>query len=185
VSSSSSSSSFHSSVLFVEVVSSKSLCLSLTIYLSCSQCNILSNIGPNSLLRATTIEDNVHVGPNCILLDGSYVETNCMLAPGTLLPSGARVPTGQVCVVHLLTDFLQSFSHSRDSRSCSFFFLFLTSCTRHRCVHHFSSPSHRHSVLLSCMHIHTDSLGIFVSFRPVSTRVVIIVVGRKSGQVRS
>mmetsp|Transcript_8912 Transcript_8912/g.22405 ORF Transcript_8912/g.22405 Transcript_8912/m.22405 type:complete len:246 (+) Transcript_8912:221-958(+) len=53
-------------------------------------------VGPNSLLRATTIEDNVHIGPNCILLDGSYVETNCMLAPGTLLPVGARVSTGQL-----------------------------------------------------------------------------------------
>lgn len=53
-------------------------------------------VGPGSLLRSATVEDEVVVGARCTLLEGSVVETGAVLEPGTLLPPGRRVPARQV-----------------------------------------------------------------------------------------
>eukprot|EP00884_Botryococcus_braunii_P000001 jgi/Botrbrau1/10000/Bobra.0012s0089.1 len=53
-------------------------------------------VGRGSLLRSTTVEDEVLLGDRCILLEGSYVETHSILTPGTVVPPGRLIPSGQL-----------------------------------------------------------------------------------------
>ena len=53
-------------------------------------------VGQRCLLRSTNIQDEVVLGDNCILMEGSMVESQSVLAPGTVLPPGHLVPSGQL-----------------------------------------------------------------------------------------
>ena len=53
-------------------------------------------IGRACMLRSTTIQDEVIIGDKCILMEGSLVETQSILAPGTVLPPGRYVGSGEV-----------------------------------------------------------------------------------------
>ena len=53
-------------------------------------------IGQGCVLRACTVEDHSVVGDGCIIMEGALVDRQAKLEPGSLLPSGARVPSGEV-----------------------------------------------------------------------------------------
>jgi len=53
-------------------------------------------IGHGAVLRACTVEDYSMVGAGSVLLEGSLVETRAVVEPGSVLPAGGRVPSGEV-----------------------------------------------------------------------------------------
>jgi carbonic anhydrase/acetyltransferase-like protein (isoleucine patch superfamily) len=54
------------------------------------------SIGQGAVLKACTVEDYCVIGANSVLLEGSLVEKFAVLEPGSVLPAGARVPSGEV-----------------------------------------------------------------------------------------
>ena len=54
------------------------------------------SIGPNCTLRSATVRDEVWIGPRCVLMEGSLVESQSMLAAGTVLPPGRLIPSGEL-----------------------------------------------------------------------------------------
>ena len=54
------------------------------------------SIGAGSLLRSAVVEAESVIGPRCILLEGSVVESQSVLAGGTLVPPGRIIPRGQL-----------------------------------------------------------------------------------------
>lgn len=53
-------------------------------------------IGQGCVLRACTVDDKSVVGDGCVIMEGALVDREAMLEPGSVLPSGARVPTHEV-----------------------------------------------------------------------------------------
>merc|ERR1712224_656751 len=53
-------------------------------------------IGPACTLHACTVEDEVEIGAGSVICDSVLLETKSKVAPGSVVPSGARVPTGQL-----------------------------------------------------------------------------------------
>jgi len=53
-------------------------------------------VGPGCLLHSCTIESEAVIGPGCNLSAYSYVEKAAVLFPGSYLPPGMRVPTGEL-----------------------------------------------------------------------------------------
>merc|ERR1712137_820253 len=53
-------------------------------------------IGSGCSLYSCTIEDMVEVGPNSIVCDGALVEKNSKVGAGSVVPPGARIPSGQL-----------------------------------------------------------------------------------------
>lgn len=53
-------------------------------------------VGPGSLLRSCTVQDEVVIGERCVLLEGSLVEKTAVLAPGAVVPPGRLIPSGQL-----------------------------------------------------------------------------------------
>ncbi|KAJ8600995.1 hypothetical protein CTAYLR_010074 [Chrysophaeum taylorii] len=54
------------------------------------------SIGPGCVLRSCTVGKNVELGAGCLVLDGALIEDNVKLLPGTLVPPGGRIPSGEV-----------------------------------------------------------------------------------------
>ena len=55
-------------------------------------------VGHTAVLHACTIEDNVLIGMNATVLDGSVVGSNSIVAAGTVVPPGTRVPEGSLVI---------------------------------------------------------------------------------------
>lgn len=53
-------------------------------------------VGHSCHLSACTIEDNCYIGMQSILAPDSYMEDGSMLGAKSVLPSGARVPSGEL-----------------------------------------------------------------------------------------
>jgi hypothetical protein len=51
-----------------------------------------------AILHACQLEDACKVGTGSIIFDGVVVEKNAEIAPGSLVPAGKRIPSGQVRV---------------------------------------------------------------------------------------
>eukprot|EP00241_Pyramimonas_parkeae_P022002 CAMPEP_0114296598 /NCGR_PEP_ID=MMETSP0059-20121206/11397_1 /TAXON_ID=36894 /ORGANISM="Pyramimonas parkeae, Strain CCMP726" /LENGTH=238 /DNA_ID=CAMNT_0001418757 /DNA_START=115 /DNA_END=831 /DNA_ORIENTATION=+ len=54
------------------------------------------SVGSGSILRSTTIGDNVVLGKKCILMEGSVVEKEAKLEDMTVVPPGRLIPSGQL-----------------------------------------------------------------------------------------
>jgi len=54
------------------------------------------SIGQGCVLRGCTIDNFSMVGDGCVLQEGALVEMKSVLLAGSVLPSGGRVPTGEV-----------------------------------------------------------------------------------------
>ncbi|KAJ1641388.1 transcription factor APFI-like protein [Pavlovales sp. CCMP2436] len=54
------------------------------------------SIGHGAVLRACTVEDYCIIGAGAVLLEGSLVERYSIVEPGSVLPAGGRVPSGEV-----------------------------------------------------------------------------------------
>jgi carbonic anhydrase/acetyltransferase-like protein (isoleucine patch superfamily) len=55
-------------------------------------------VGHGCSLTACTIEDECLVGMGSVLQEGSYMEKHSMLGSKSVLPKGARIPSGQVLI---------------------------------------------------------------------------------------
>lgn len=53
-------------------------------------------VGHDCHLSACTIEDNCYIGMGSVLAPDSYMEEGSMLGANSVLPSGARVPSGEL-----------------------------------------------------------------------------------------
>lgn len=53
-------------------------------------------IGQGCILRACTVDDRSMVGDGCVIMEGALVDRTAKLEAGSVLPSGARVPEGEV-----------------------------------------------------------------------------------------
>ena len=48
------------------------------------------------MLRSTSVQDDVIIGDKSILMEGSLVETQSILMPGTVLPPGRYIGSGEI-----------------------------------------------------------------------------------------
>lgn len=53
-------------------------------------------VGHNAVLHSCTIEDNVLIGIQAVVLDNAYIEKDAIVAAGTLIPPRKRMPGGQL-----------------------------------------------------------------------------------------
>ena len=53
-------------------------------------------VGSHSTLYSCHIEDDVHIGERCIILEGARLEKGCMVAPGSVVPPGRLIPAKQL-----------------------------------------------------------------------------------------
>lgn len=49
-------------------------------------------IGAHSTLTSCHIEENVVIGPRCVVMEGARIEKGAMLAAGTVVPPGRLIP---------------------------------------------------------------------------------------------
>jgi carbonic anhydrase/acetyltransferase-like protein (isoleucine patch superfamily) len=53
-------------------------------------------VGHQALLHDCTIEDEAYIGMQSLVMDGVVVESRAFLAAGSLVPTGKRIPSGQL-----------------------------------------------------------------------------------------
>merc|ERR1712157_441118 len=53
-------------------------------------------IGPACTLYACTVENEVEIGAGSVICDSVLVESKSKIAPGSVVPTGVRVPSGQL-----------------------------------------------------------------------------------------
>lgn len=53
-------------------------------------------VGHNAVLHACTIKDNVLIGMNAIVLDGSIISENCIVAAGAVVTPNSKIPAGSL-----------------------------------------------------------------------------------------
>ena len=54
------------------------------------------NVSPGGVLVSCTVGNNVKLGAGTVVMEGALVEDNVTLMPGSMVPRGARIPTGEV-----------------------------------------------------------------------------------------
>jgi len=53
-------------------------------------------IGHNAVIHACTIKDNVLIGMNAVVLDGSEISENCIVAAGAVVTPYSKIPSGSL-----------------------------------------------------------------------------------------
>ncbi|MGB9664174.1 MAG: gamma carbonic anhydrase family protein [Ignavibacteria bacterium] len=53
-------------------------------------------VGHNAVIHACTIKDNVLIGMNAVVLDGSEISENCIIAAGAVVTPNSKIPSGSL-----------------------------------------------------------------------------------------
>jgi carbonic anhydrase/acetyltransferase-like protein (isoleucine patch superfamily) len=53
-------------------------------------------VGHNAVIHACTIKDNVLIGMNAVVLDGSEISENCIVAAGAVVTPNSKIPAGSL-----------------------------------------------------------------------------------------
>ncbi len=57
-----------------------------------------AHLGHGCIVHSATLEDDVLVGMNAVILDGAVLRTGCVVGSGCVVPGGMEIEAGKLCV---------------------------------------------------------------------------------------